>query len=121
MLRLATASNSNVGANFFVSGQNASQTLTLVNNPQGSFTLSFPFYGNTVATTLGDTGPATNVSSLRTLPIQTAGVTASVIQTALEALPNIGPGNVVVESQGANAFAIRFIGQLGGGKVPPLT
>ena len=119
-LNIATSTNVNAGVNFFVSGQNATQTLNLVNNPQGSFSLSFPYYGNTIGTTLGNTGPATNLGAMRTVPISTTGITAAVIQAALEALPNIGPGNVTVDQQSSSSFLIRFIGQLGGGKVPAL-
>ena len=86
----------------------------------GSFTLSFPYNGSTVTTQLGNTGTAANLGALRTVPISTTNISAAVIQAALEALPNIGVGNVVVEQQTATNFVIRFVGALAGGKVPTL-
>ena len=44
------------------------------------------------------------------------------VQQALEALPGVGLGNVLVSPQStATSFTIRFVGTLMGGKMPKLT
>ena len=107
--------------NFFIRGNNMQQTLGITAGTTGTFSLGFPYYGNTVAATLGAGGPSANLGYLRTIPLPASGLTATVLQAALEALPNIGIGNVQVTSSCANSFTITFLAALAGGKLPKLT
>jgi hypothetical protein len=49
-----------------------------------------------------------------------SGAEASAVQAALEALPNIGAGNVVVIKEAGGGYAVTFVGPLGNMKVASL-
>lgn len=116
---------------YFICGANERQTLTLTGATGGSFTLSLPMYGNVISplaglNTLmhgqGATGFTTAALRSVNIPVN-ASLTAAVIQQALEALPQIGPDNVLVtgsynSTTGNGSFTIEFIGALAGGEMP---
>src|SRR5207249_1006248 len=81
-----------------ITGTNAQQLLSVGATATGSFSLGFPYYGGSISSVQG-TGVASNLGILRTVPLQISGLTAVAIQAALESLPNIGIGNVVVTRQ----------------------
>ncbi|HND55587.1 MAG TPA: hypothetical protein PLV92_24400, partial [Pirellulaceae bacterium] len=104
---------------WFVQGANETQQLSLTGATGGSFALSLPFAGATSAAqlaVLGATGALAQIP--RTIELAW-NATASQIQAALEALPNIGAGNVVVTGA-AGLFLITFVGSLAGGQLPRL-
>lgn len=76
---------------------NEVQTLTITGAPTGG-TMTFSFLG-------------------RSTPPQVYNVTASALQTALQALPTIGAGAVTVSGTGTTR-TITFTGRLGGQDVP---
>lgn len=72
---------------------NEVQHLTIVSNPTGSFALSL------------DTVPSDLIPAKQ--------LTADDLSTALEAMSNIGPGNVFVTKLSVNNFDIEFVNDLG--------
>jgi hypothetical protein len=71
----------------------------------------------------GNTGPVPTGGNFRltyknkTTPNITYPATPTVVQTALQALPTIGTGNVLVTSDGFGGFNVEFIGTLTGTNV----
>jgi len=118
-----TGTNPNAEPNFFVMGADSTQKVTIPGGFNGQFALGLPYYGSKVI------GPTDNAGILRTIPLSSSPatpLTVAVLKAALEALPNIGVGNVdVVQNgvavNGAVNFTVRFIAQLGGGPMPKMT
>lgn len=83
-------------------GTNEVQVLTLANATGGTFPIGF----------LGDTTPQ--------LPFN---VSAAAMQTALEALPSVDPGDLSVSGSPIGPYTITFLpgGQYGGENVPQIT
>lgn len=105
---------------FYTYGADEAQTLTFNGGAAGSFTLTLPM---TTATVPAPTTGATQVTPTTpqtTAPLNIAGLTAAMVQQALESLPAIGLGNVVVTGTVALGFTITFIGALGGANLPAL-
>ena len=109
---------------FFIRGSNEVQQLLISGATSGTFRLGFPFYNLVTSPVLAGVGAASGPTGVLTsVPATLAlafNASAAQIQSALEALPNIGLGNVVVTAI-AGGFAIAFIGALAGGELPQLS
>ena len=116
----------NVGAEplFFVRGAlpsgNYYLTIPSGGTTGGYFTLSLPYYGATASPTLAGAGPAAAMAVPTTVALP-YNASAADVQAAIEALPNVGPGNVQVSATStAGQFAIVFVAALAGGPLPAL-
>lgn len=87
------------------SGINEIQSIVLPNPTGGTWTLSVTIRGVTKTATISGTAKASQV------------------QSALEALSNVGAGNIEVTGQGTatNPFLVEFVGDLGGTNWPLMT
>jgi 6-phosphogluconolactonase (cycloisomerase 2 family) len=88
----------------------------------GGANITLPVFFPLKTTPLGGMGN-NNLSvdiAPHTATIDTNGLTADTLQTALEGLPNIGKGNVEVTDNGNDTFSIEFMGKLRNHKVAPL-
>src|SRR5262249_44250358 len=104
---------------FFVQGTNNQQQVD-VSSASGQFTLTLMLNPPSApAPTTGAT-QVVPVVPQTTAVLDAATLTATALQQAIESLPAVGPGNVVVNTVAAGVFTVTFAGLLAGTALPQL-